>query len=484
MRKLAFACLAAVAAVLVYAWDSSGVASSSKPDAVSVGSGPFWYMRTVGTMRTPRCLREKFIPPSFYGVCEGTVWFEVQMSVETWVGTDGTTRERMVEDWQRFVSASGRARWLATKKRVPIPISVAQGDALDIGSGHFPSPVLGGICCAVPPVEGPPGAIGGPVDVGDGLFTYRQLLSLPTSPRTALRRIEQAQAALRRRYAQILMRWHSPAARATAHEDLSPLPQAGRSIQELLLISNLSASPVPAPIRVALFRAAAALPGVKVNPNARDPLGRPGVLVSASYPHWEPVRFMFDPITGELLTGQPMNGGPPDVSGAPSTVVAQGLVNSVTALPAGVKAIRGAGAPPLWPSPPTPAMISISPAVGRPTTAFTVTLAATAGDRPRPAPTVWLGVSAGSAGRGTYRGGNVFDPCLARTSTRARPVATTRRAGKLIYVYRVRPPARTRTWCRGRYQLGIQVFPNPLPRRYTTPPYTGPSGTSIYFTVR
>jgi hypothetical protein len=40
-----------------------------------------------------------------------------------------------------------------------------------------------------------------------------------------------------------------------------------------------------------------------------------------------------------------------------------------------------------------------------------------------------------------------------------------------------------RTWCAGRYKLGIQTFPNPLPPRYTTPPYTGPSGTSIYFEV-
>lgn len=48
----------------------------------------------------------------------------------------------------------------------------------------------------------------------------------------------------------------------------------------------------------------------------------------------------------------------------------------------------------------------------------------------------------------------------------------------------VPPGFHLRAWCAGRYELGIQTFPNPLPPRYTTPPYTGPGGTSVYFTVR
>jgi hypothetical protein len=160
-------------------------------------------------------------------------------------------------------------------------------------------------------------------------------------------------------------------------------------------------------------------------------------------------------------------------------------VSSITALPKGVKRIRGVGAPPLWPSPPAPAIETVSPAVGGPHTVFTVMLAATPGERPRPAPTAWLGIT-GSAGRGIYPGGNAgFDPCLPRASLRVWPATTTRASGKLMYVYRVGPRRfHLRTWCPGRYQLGLQVFPNPLPPRYTTPPYTGPAGTSIYFAVR
>ena len=64
--------------------------------------------------------------------------------------------------------------------------------------------------------------------------------------------------------------------------------------------------------------------------------------------------FTFDPRTGELLTGPPMDGGYPDVPGPASAVVAQGPVNSITALPKGIRSIRGVGAPPLWPSPGAP----------------------------------------------------------------------------------------------------------------------------------
>jgi hypothetical protein len=457
--------------------------SSSAP--LTVGVGPFWYMRTVGTMRAPRCAKQ--LPGNR---CASTVWFDVVMSTETWVGTDGTMRERSVEVSQRFASAAGRARWLAGRKPVPVPISIAQGDALDIGSGDFPSPTFGAIAPDVPPIEGPPiGA--GPIDVGDSLFSYPQLLTVPVSGAAALVRIEQAWTELRHRYGEMLLRWHSPGAKVVARADLGPIPEAGRSIQELLLIAHLDAAPVPARVRLGLFHAAVALPAATVT------TGKAGVTVSASSPHWQPVSFMFDPRSGELLTGLPMDGGYPDLPGPASTVVAQGPVDSITALPKGVHPISGAGAPPLWPSPSAPPAESVSPTVGGPHSVFTVLLAATAGDHAHPAPKAWLGIT-GSAGRGIYHAGKpafrrgIFlpgnqglDPCLPPASLRVWPAKTIHRAGTLVFVYRVAAQQfHLGAWCAGRYQLGIQTFPNPLPPRYTTPPYTGPSGTSVYFTVR
>lgn len=500
LRRRRNGAVAAVAAFvlavgcLVVAWpfghgrpaSAERAGSSSAP--LSVGVGPFWYKRTIGTMRAPRCAKPL---PGTMNPCGSTVWFDVVMSTETWVGADGTMRERSVEVSQRFASPADRARWLASRKLTPTPISIAQGDALDVGSGHFPASQFEAIAPQVPPVEGPPTGAG-PVDVGDGPFTYSQLLALPTDGAAALERIEPAETALRHRYGQMLLRWHSPGADLVAHTDLAPVPNEGKSIQELTLIANLDAAPIPTHVRLGLFHAAAALPGATVT---RRPGS--GVTVSASFPHWQPVSFTFDPHTGELLTGLPMDGGPPDVAGPASTVVAQGPVDSITALPQGVQPIVGVGAPPISPSPPMPAIETVSPAVGGPTTTFKVLLAATPGERARPAPTAQLGIT-GSAGYGIYHAGKPAfsprgaflpdnqgdDPCLPQTSVRVWPATTIRRAGKLVYVYEVGPQSfHLRAWCAGRYQLGLQTSPNPLPPHYTTPPYTGGSGASVYFQV-
>ena len=369
---------------------SSAGSASSSPAPLRVGIGPFWYMRTIGTMRAPRCAKPL---PGVMNPCGSTVWFDVLMSTETWVGVDGTMRERIVEVSQRFASPADRARWLGSGRRVPVPISIAQGDALDVGSGHFPSAQLEAIAPQVPPMEGPP-AGAGPVDVGDGPFTYRQLLALPTAGIAALARIKRAETALRHRYGRMLLRWHSPGARLVAHADLTQAANADNSIQQLTLIANLDAAPVPAHVRLGLFHAATALPGATVTIRAGG-----GVTVSASYPHWERVSYTFDPRTGELLTGLPVDGGPPDVPRAASTVVAQGTVDSITALPKNVQPIRGVGAPPLWPSPPSPTIETVQPGVGGPRTVFTVLLAGVPGQRPGSAPTAWFGVT-GSAGYG------------------------------------------------------------------------------------
>ncbi len=461
--------------------------SSSLP--LRVGVGPFWYMRTIGTMRAPRCAKPL---PGVMNRCGSTVWFDVVRSTETWVGVDGTMRERMVEVSQRFASPVDRTRWLASDKPIPVPVSIAQGDALDIGSGHYPSPQFAAVAPQVPPAEGPPTGAG-PIDVGDGPFTYRQLLAVPTNGVAALARIEQAETALRHRYGQMLERWHSPGAGLVARGDFAPAPAAGKSIQELTLIANLDAAPIPTNVRLGLFHAATALPDATVTRGAGE-----GVAVSASYPHWESVSFTFDRRTGELLTGLPVDGGYPDVPRGASIVVAQGPVDSVTALPGGVKPIAGVGTPPWWPSARPPQVEIARSTAGGPRTIFTMLVAATPGERTHPAPTAWLGIT-GSAGYGIYHAGKpayirrgVFlpgnqgtDPCLPTTAVRVWPGATIRRGGKLVYVYRMAPQAfHLQAWCPGRYSVGIQTLPNPLPPHYTTPPYTGPSGTTNYIEVR
>ena len=204
---------------------SRSVIARSSAAPLAVGVGPS------GTRaRSGRCARRAASSscPGIMHRCGSSVWFDVLMSLETWIGTDGTMRERSVEVSQRFASPADRRRWQASGKPVPVPISVAQGDALDVGSGHFPSTVFGQIAPDAPPTEGPPPGAG-PVDVGDGLFSYRQLLALPAGGTAALVRIDRAWTGLRRRYGVMLQRWHSPGAKVVARADLTPIANADRA---------------------------------------------------------------------------------------------------------------------------------------------------------------------------------------------------------------------------------------------------------------
>jgi hypothetical protein len=105
----------------------------------------------------------------------------------------------------------------------------------------------------------------------------------------------------------------------------------------------------------------------------------------------------------------------------------------------------------------------------------------------------------GSAGYGIYHAGKPaynqrgmflpgsqgVDPCLPPTSVRVWPATAIHRGGQLVYVYRMAPQSfHLRAWCPGRYSVGVQTLPNPIPPHYTTPPYTGPSGTTNYIEVR
>ena len=183
--------------------------------------------------------------------------------------------------------------------------------------------------------------------------------------------------------------------------------------------------------------------------------------------------------------------------GPASTVVAQGPVSSISALPAGVRPIAGVGAPPLWPAPSAPQAESVTPTVGGPHTTFIVLLAAAPANTPTRARSVARAHRLGRLRdlprrqtafdrRGRFLPGNQgVDPCLPPASQRVWPTKTIDRAGTLVFVYQVAPQQlHLRAWCPGRYQLGLQTLPNPLPPRYTTPPYTGPSGTSIYITIK
>lgn len=463
--------LAVLASGLVYVFIARGAsgASGSHGDAslssVSVPrvftSGQFWYTRTISTWRVSRPTGGEFQGKVFMRPRGPMVAFDIEVSNEVWVGVNGTMRERTLVVSQRFASPSGRTRWIAYHRSVPSFASDIDSDSLIGGDGMFPT-------------SGPSGDPLGPQDVGDGAFTYRQLLSTPTGPVALRVRIERAFAAPGRRQANSAVD-RCGYGGVTGCPPAPPVPAWQRrdslASQDMTEIAQMLSWPVPARLRLALFHTATTLPAVSsditVDGHSHDSLGRPGVEAIAAPPrypgHYEPdpMRLIFAPKTGALLA-QPGFGGE-------GVVTAQGVVDSVYALPKGVSPIRPVGAPP------APPRVVISPAVGHPTTVFSVEVSAGAGTwRKAPKP-------------GTIVSGPVFRGCRSGFSkptppspfpTLSFPGIASSRAGKLHYVYRLRPPIGTgNRWCAGRFQLQLETSG-------LGPPGPSGAGTATYFQVK
>lgn len=230
--------------------------------------------------------------------------------------------------------------------------------------------------------------------------------------------------------------------------DARAQPQPGRAIwtvgakgaegaAELDAIKGLLESPVPAGVRAALYRAAALVPGVRYDGHVRDALGRAGVGVSAGRPGSE-FQLIFDPATGALLGQQnPVVGD--------SATLAAGVVGSITALPAGVAPIAG-------PRSLAPVAVSVRPAVGAPSSAFTVRLR-----QPGNGGAYFFFV------RGPAR--PACHPVLLPGAP-IRPVRG-RRAGAQL-THRLAPLAtagEAERWCPGNYEVQVSVVRAGLPQR-------------------
>ena len=323
-------------------------------------AGQFWYTRTVTTWRVSRPAGGEYQAKVFMRSRGPMVLFDVRVSTETWVGTDGTMRQRTLVLSQRFASPTGRAQWNSYHRPLPNFARDIDSDSITQGDAMFPA-------------SEPSGDPIGPQDLGDGAFTYRQLLSLPTQPAALRARIEHAFAALERRRANSALNpcgW----GKVTGCPTGPPVPawqrKDSRASADMGYVAEMLSWPVPERLRLALFHAATALRAVSshvtVDRRARDSLGRPGVAVTTSPPrypgHYDPIRLIFDRATGALLA-QPG-------FGAQGIVTAQGVTNSIRKLPRDASPLRVSAAPP---EPPT---VSISPTVGGPNTVFKVALTA------------------------------------------------------------------------------------------------------------
>jgi hypothetical protein len=392
------------------ALDRAARAVEQRTAAAAVGTGQFWYTRTSATNRFPLPLAPRpgaKLAPGAAGA-PPIVWLVQRSTTETWVGLDGTVRTRTVPGGApRFATPRDRARFLASGN--PLPRFPTGEDATEQGDGRFPPRLA--------------------------LFRYRELVRLPSDPDALYQRIHRALAIAQARS------WRE-VKQALADAKAQPPQQGvnrgiwivtGKDVQgaaELDAVKGLLESPVPAPVRAALYRAAALVPGVRYDGRVTDALGRAGVGVSAGKPGSE-FELIFDPATGALL-GQH---GP--VVGDSATLAA-GVVGSMTALPAGLAPIAG-------PAGLTQVAVSVRPAVGTPASAFTVRLRqpvshgrysffVTGAARPACRPAL-LSPALVNPVRGSRAG--------ATLTHRLRPLSTTGRDDR---------------WCPGSYRVGVSLF--------------------------
>jgi hypothetical protein len=339
----------------------------------------FWYTRTVFGSGTPSGLRGE--------------------TTEDWVGTDGSWRQRVTD-----------------------PADPAQEADMTAGGDDLFPPQAN----ATADIDG---AVTNVRDPGDGLFTARELQSLPADPIRLGALLERAVAAQISRNLNAYVgpgpRHHAGVARLQATFDRNnTLPQM------LDTISTLYASPIPARIRAALYATTRGMPGIQVKPGAIDALGRRGVALDAGA-----FQLIFDPHTGALL------------SGTSGTLVAEGPVTSINAIPAGTRPVRGPAVAEMRP-------VHVTPAIGRAHTAFTLEL---------PAP-------AGASGTRSAALPNafIFGPTGPNCSfwasrspiARIPPGTASLREGVLTDAYTLTPAAINRSsWCPGRYQIMLSLFP-------------------------
>ncbi len=270
-----------------------------------------------------------------------------------------------------------------------------------------------------------------PRDPGDGLFTARELDSLPVSVPALKARLEQAVIAqeLRNLDAYVVPGPH----RAPELTRLRPTFLAGRTTHMLFAISALDMSPLPSPLPGALYRVARALPGVRVTA-ARDGQGRGGVEVAGGG-----LALIFDPRTGALrsdTTGTIFD------QGTAGTILAQGPVRDLDAIPRGLTPIRT--------TVPRPPATTLAPATGTRATTFTLRLAVphspTATQRPPALAAEMFGPT------GPHCIFWLSPPPVVRISAGT----ITRRHHLTFATYRITPAAiGRRAWCPGRYQLMV-----------------------------
>jgi hypothetical protein len=388
--------------------------------------GRVWYTRAIGQRLTPLPIVPRVMGAGAKAGPVPLVYFHMRTSYETWIGSDGSFRQRQVVLSESFATAAGRRRWDAAHQSLPSGAAVGTGsDGLSVGNGEFPA-----------------GLGDTQSDPGDSLFTAGQLLGLPDNPRAVSHMLVAAQRALIRRQEEAYVQSGPHHAAEVAR-----LVRLNESRQQLAFavldsVSSLAISPISGQLRRRLVSAAGMIPGVRTSTSGnRLSLTVPGLKFVG------PV--VFDGRSGQLLQGMPQ---------APGMIVAQGIVSQIGALPHGVRLIIARHLP----TPPAP---NLTPAKGTAHTTFTLKLPAAAVGATS-APRVFADMTGPTGPDCHYQ---YSQPGVAQIPT------GTSSGGMDSFSVAPRVIGRA-SWCSGRYGLQVAVGKDATLG-------TG-QGSTVYFTVQ
>ncbi len=280
MAAVAAAAAIAIAAVIVLAAGIGAGPSLSEAQALeraadaaerglaapTLAPGEYWYVRSVTAGTTG------------YRALGSPALIQSRQTTEIWQSTDGSGRERSVNDGLPlfFGTPVARARFRREEARAPKPVPVVE---LLPHSTGFRSPL--------------------------GILTYSQVQALPSTPEAMLHAIRHAAE-----HSLTELRLQAPG---------SPVAEESLTQTELESISGILADlPLSPQQRAATFRMTEKLPGVIYIPHVTDALGRTGAALASNELHYRFIdgsgelskpasvreELIFDPSTGVLLAQQ------------------------------------------------------------------------------------------------------------------------------------------------------------------------------------
>ena len=234
--------------------------------APTLAPGEYWYVRSVTAGTTG------------YRALGSPALIQSRQTTEIWQSTDGSGRERSVNDGLPlfFGTPVARAHFRREEARAPKPVPV---DELLPHSTGFRSPL--------------------------GILTYGQVQALPSTPDAMLHAIRHAAEHFLSE-----LRLQAPG---------SPVAEESLAQTELESISGILADlPLSPQQRAATYRMTEKLPGVIYIPHVTDALGRTGAALASNGLHYRFIdgsgelskpasvreELIFDPSTGVLLAQQ------------------------------------------------------------------------------------------------------------------------------------------------------------------------------------